>query len=80
VILISTRLVRNPSSNSPPRHQTPPPVLMMMKSSQSPYQLQDLLWILYKGALINLVLHRWMTAHLSVISQESLPLNWNTTR
>ena len=80
MILISTRLVRNPSSNSPPPHQTPPPVLMMMKSSQSPYQPQDHLWVFYKGALIKLVLHRWMTAHLSMISQETLPLNWNATR
>ena len=80
MILISTRLVRNPSSNSPPRHRTPPPVLMMMKSSQSPYQPRDLLWVLYKGALTKLVLQRWMTTHLSMISQESLPLNWNATR
>ena len=80
MILISTRLVRNPSSNSPPPHQTPPPVLMVMRSRQSPHQPQDLLQILYKGALTRLVLQRRMTTHLSMISQEIFQLNWNSTR
>ena len=69
MILISTRLVRNPSSNSLPRDQILPPVLMMTKSSQNQYRPQDLLRVLYKGALTRPVLQRRM------IRQEGLPLN-----
>ncbi|SRR6266851_1982758 len=47
VILISTRLVQNPLSNSPPRHQTPPPALTLMDPRQSPYLHRGLLRVIY---------------------------------